>query len=178
MSMCQIMQLILVISVNFVDTWWTRRRVKYSIILRNSTATKMSLVHIAGYVTRNDEALDEDHLLDVTTFYYQKYRDFTKELDRGGLNIPSDSSCQWSIFCYLMFNQVKHSVCQKSLSNLFMVVSDMHTFNMKRNHARILSNIFFKNHCAQNTPRSTKEAKQKVLKLSVECWKIYPAWFH
>ena len=133
------------------------------------TETKMSLVHIAGYVTRNDEALDEDHLLDVTTFYYQKYGDFTKELDRGGLNIPSDSSCQWSIFCYLMFNQVKHSVCQKSLSNLFMVVSDMHTFNMKRNHARILSNIFFKNHCVQNTPCSTKEAKQKVLKLSVEC---------
>ena len=45
-----------------------------------STATKMSLVHIAGYVTRNDEALDEDHLLDVTTFYYQKYGDLRRNL--------------------------------------------------------------------------------------------------
>ena len=133
-----------------------------------SKATKMSLVHIAGYVTRKDPALDEEQLLNETTFYYQKYGDFTDSLDRGGLNVPTDSTCQWAFFCYVMFNQVKDTVCRTSLTNLFMVVSTMYTFNMTRNHGRILSNIFFKNHCVQNTPRSTKEAKQKVIKLSLE----------
>ena len=128
--------------------------------------TKISLCHIAGYVTRKDEAIAEQLLLNETTFYYQKYGKFTESLDRGGLKIPTDSACQWVFFCYIMFNAVKEKVCRKSLSNLFMVVSDMHTFNMERKHGMILSNIFFKNHCANNTPRSTKEANLKVLKLS------------
>jgi len=130
-----------------------------------SHATKMSLVHIAGYVTRKDDEIDEEQLLNETTFYYQKYGEFTNSLDRGGLKVPTDSACQWTFFCYLMFNVVKDKVCRTSLANLFMVVSDMHTFNMQRSHAMTLSNIFFKNHCAQNTPRSTIEASNKLLKL-------------
>ena len=47
--------------------------------------TKMSLVHMAGYVTRNDAEESEDDLLEVTTFYFQKYGDYTKKLDRGCL---------------------------------------------------------------------------------------------
>ena len=132
-------------------------------------STKMSLVHIAGYVTRKDPALEEEDLMNETMFYYQKFGDYTDTLDRGGLNVPTDSTCQWTFFCYLLFNAVKHEVCRTSLTNLFMAVSTMHSFNMKRHHGRILSNIFFKNHCVQNSPRSTKEARQKVIKLSVEC---------
>ena len=129
--------------------------------------TKMSLVHIAGYVTRRDH-LTEKQLFDTTTSYYQKYGDYTKSMDRGGLNVPSDSACQWSIFCFILFESVKDKVCRKSLANLFMVVSQMHTFNMDRHHANVLSNIFFKNYCNNSNPRSTKESKQKVLKLSNE----------
>ena len=134
-----------------------------------SDDTKMSLCHIAGYVTRHDAERSEEELLEITTFYHQKYGDFTDALDRGGLNIPSDTACQWTFFCYIMFNAVKNDVCRTSLSNLFMLTSQMHNFNMQRNHALILSNVFFKNHCVKNTPRSTKETKQKVIKLSVEC---------
>ena len=129
--------------------------------------TKMSLVHMAGYVTRHDH-LTEKELFDVTTFYYQNYGDYTKSMDRGGLNVPSDSACQWTFFCYLLFNSVKDKVCRKSLANLFMLINEMHTFNMDRHHANVLSNIFFKNYCIDSTPRSTKESKQKVLKLSNE----------
>ena len=53
--------------------------------------TKMSLFHIAGYVTRHDDALGETELLDSTMFYYEKYGSYTKDLDRGGLKIPTDS---------------------------------------------------------------------------------------
>ena len=127
--------------------------------------TKMSLVHVAGYVTRND-FVTESELFDTTAFYFEKYGDYTKLLDRGGLNIPTDDACQWAFFCYIIFNAVKDSICRKSLCNLFMLVSEMNDFGMRKEHGRILSNIFLKNYCADVTPRSTKETGQKVLKLS------------
>ena len=34
-----------------------------------------------------------------TSLYYQKYGDFIKSLDRGGLKIPLDSAGQWTVFC-------------------------------------------------------------------------------
>ena len=111
--------------------------------------TKMSLVHIAGYVTRKDFATETD-LIDTTTFYFQKYGEYTKLLDRGGLKIPTDDACQWVFFCYIMFNAVKDSICRKSLCNVFMLVSEMNDFGMKKEHGRILSNIFLKNYCADN----------------------------
>ena len=49
--------------------------------------TKMSLAHMAGYVTRHD-ILDDDELFNTTTFYFQKYGTYTKTLDRGDLNVP------------------------------------------------------------------------------------------
>ena len=131
-----------------------------------SRETKMSLVHIAGYVTRKDEEKSEENLLGMTTFYFQEYGDYTKSLDRGGLNYPDDSACQWTFFCFPLFNTVKDKVCRKSLSSLFMLVSEQHSFGMQRHHAHILSNIFFKNYCTASTPRSSREGKQKILKLS------------
>ena len=128
--------------------------------------TKMSLVHIAGYVTRKDSAATESDLLDTTTFYFQKYGSYTKLLDRGGLKVPTDDACQWAFFCYIMFNAVKDSICRTSLCNVFMLVSEMNDFGMKKEHGRILANIFMKNYCADVTPKSTKEPSQKVLKLS------------
>ena len=35
--------------------------------------------------------------------YYEKYGAYTQNLNRGGLKIPEDSICQWSIFSYIMF---------------------------------------------------------------------------
>ena len=127
----------------------------------------MSLVHIAGYVTRKDVPTEEE-LFNTTTFYFKKYGDYTKSMDRVFLNVPTDKACQWTVFCYLLFNAVKDKVCRKSLANLFVLVADMHNFGMDRVHANILSNILFKNYCAESTPRSTKEAKLKVIKLSNE----------
>ena len=127
----------------------------------------MALVHVAGYVTRNDDVTDDD-LFEGDMKYYRKYGAFTQSIDRGGLNVPSDTACQWTFYLFIMFNAVKYRVCRTSLSKLFMMISDSYGFNMKKVHAMILSNVFLKNHCLQLTPRSNKEPRQKILKLSDE----------
>ena len=129
--------------------------------------TKMALVHVAGYVTRNDDVADDD-LFEVDMKYYRKYGTFTQSIDRGGLNLPSDTACQWTFYSFIMFNAAKYRVCRTSLSKLFMMISDSYCLNMKKVHAMILSNVFLKNHCLQSTPRSNKERRQKILKLSDE----------
>ena len=130
------------------------------------TETKEVLVYIAGYITRKDKELTEVSLLEQTTFYYQKYGQYTNSLDRGGLKVPSDRACQWIIFCFLVFNIVKDSVCRKSFSHIALTLSDMFDFEMEEKHARTLSNILINNHCSAATPRSTKEPALKKLKLS------------
>ena len=127
---------------------------------------KMSLVHIAGYVTRNDAQLSEKDLLDHTTFYYQKFGRFTQFLDRGGLKIPTDRSCQWVFFCFVLFHAVKRNVCRKSLANFFELVSEFYGFAMTGQHCIVLSNIFLNQFCRKNTPRLGKEPALKLLKLS------------
>ena len=81
-------------------------------------------------------------------------------------NVPTDKACQWTFFCFIIFNSIKDKVCRKSLANIMMMISDAHAFEMNRSHANILSNIFFKNYCIEVTPRSSKEPKKKVLKFS------------
>ena len=129
-------------------------------------STKTALVYIAGYVTRKDEELPEKDLLDVTTFYFEKYGSYTDELDRGQLNIPTDRACQWTCFCYIMFHTIKDNVCRESLSNILSMVAERYSFGMLLNHARILSNIFINNYCRECCPRSSKENTLKILKLS------------
>ena len=128
--------------------------------------TKMSLVYIAGYITRNDKELSENELLGLTTFYHKKFGSITDSLDRGGLNIPSDCACQWTFFCFILFNVVKDKVCRKSLCNILMSISEFYSFNMEKRHGHILANICFKNFCVNVTPRLGKEPALKMLKLS------------
>ena len=125
----------------------------------------MALVYIAGYVTRKVGELTESKLLDVTTFYFEKYGSYTDKLDRGGLNIPNDCACQWTFFANILFMAVKDKICRKSLSRIFVQISEHHEFGMSEIHSKTLANIFINNYCTANCPRSTKEAKQKVLKL-------------
>ena len=63
-----------------------------------------SLVYIAGYITRKDKkpSGEED-----TFLYFERYGCYTRALNRGGLSIPGDSACQWTIFCYIIFNLIK-----------------------------------------------------------------------
>lgn len=123
---------------------------------------KGALVYIAGYVFRHD---DEDPEED-SHVYFETYGDYTAGLDRGGLHIPNDSQCQWTIYSYMIFQLVVNSVCRNSLSQLFEHISVRYSFHASLKHACILSNILFNNFCASVNVRSDKETKLKVLKLS------------
>ena len=124
---------------------------------------KMALVYVAGYVVRKS-----DNEIDDTYLYYEKYGSFTQDLDRGGLKTASDSVCQWVFYGYILFREIADLVCRKSLCNILMMVSDSYQFNMERSNGLSFSNILLKNHCLLYSPRSGKEPKQKVLKLSSE----------
>ena len=128
--------------------------------------TKMSLLYIAGYVTRNNMEQSEEELLGVTTFYHQKFGSYTDKIDRGQLNIPTDTAAQWTFLSFIMFNTVKENVCRNSLSSILMMISEYYSLGINKQHARILSNIFLKNHCLKSTPSCAKETSLKALKLA------------
>ena len=56
------------------------------------------IVYIAGYVIRRDP-LTED-----TSDYYEIKGLFLKQINRGGLRIPGDLECSWTMYCYVVFH--------------------------------------------------------------------------
>ena len=121
-----------------------------------------ALVYITGYVTRKDNiGTDSTH----TFFYYEKCGQFTQYLNRRGLNIPNDAACQWCVFCFFLFLVVKKNVCRKSLSDIFQFVSEFYMFDMTLVHCHSLANILLNRLCKSETPLSSKEPAQKLLKL-------------
>ena len=65
-----------------------------------SEEMKANLVYISGYITRKLNV--EGKAYDDTYCYYKKYGRYLASLDREGLNVPQDSTCQWAIF--LLYN--------------------------------------------------------------------------
>lgn len=63
----------------------------------------------------------------------------------------------WLAFCFILFNTVKLNTCRNSLTDIFMLVSEMHHFTVKEEHAITLLNLFFKNYCLFESPWITKE---------------------
>ena len=128
--------------------------------------TMMSLVYIAGYASRKS-VINENELFETTTFYYQKHGSFQDDIDREGLQVPTDVVCQWVVFLFHYFGSVKNFVCRKSSADLFLTVADRYGLrNLSKKQAETLANIYLNNHCKLSTPRSRKEKTQKVLKLS------------
>ena len=113
---------------------------------------KMSVVQIAEYVTRNDGNADESELLGNTTFYFTKYGQFIQFLDHGRLKVPTDVACQWTFFCFVIFQAVKNNVCRKSLSYIFSLVNEFYSFRMHERHCIVLSNIFLNKLFCKATP--------------------------
>ena len=53
--------------------------------------------------------------------------------------IPTDSTCQWATFSFVIFHVVKEKVCRKSFCDLCMVVSEYFDFEMEKRRELILS---------------------------------------
>ena len=73
--------------------------------------TKMSILYISGYLVRSDD-ISENKLLESTSFYHESHGDHPNDIDRGGLQVPTDNVCQWVTFCYSLFGVVKNRVCR------------------------------------------------------------------
>ena len=125
-----------------------------------SFETLADIVYIAGYVIRHD-LLTED-----TSDYCEKYGSFLKEINRGGLRIPGDSACSWTMYCYVVFHEVNQTTCRKSIAEIFFSISEKYYLGLSIKNSYFLANIFFNNLVHHQTLRSSKEAKQKVIKLS------------
>ena len=64
------------------------------------------------------------------TFYLQEYGNFLKEIYHGNLKIPLDTSIQWMLLCFIMFDGVKLKTCRNPLTKIFKSVSIMFHFDM------------------------------------------------
>ena len=126
-----------------------------------SCDVKLTLVYIAGYVTRKDKSNAND-----TFNYVEQFGRSTLGLDRGGLIIPSDSICEWVYFCYIIFYSVVKDVCRNSLCDIFLDIAERFMLEVEKKHGSILSNVLVNSYCRLNSPVSNCKPKVKVFKLS------------
>lgn len=77
-----------------------------------------------------------------------------------------DSLVQWVSLCFIYFVQLDNVACRNYLIDKFLLISEKYHFDSTRKHCITLSNIIIKNLVLLKTPRSSREASLKVLKLS------------
>ena len=129
-----------------------------------SEDSMLDLVYIASFLIAKDkEQINEDY----SHFDYEKYGSFTADLNRGSVHIPGDSVYQWVIYSYVMFHEISHHCCRKSLCNVLLIIAELYDLSISDCYPPRLANILFNNHCCLYSPKSTQEPRQKVLKLSV-----------
>ena len=83
--------------------------------------TFLALVYIAGYVQRCDMCLHA---------YHELYGEYLDTLNRGGLQIPTDTLVQWSTFCFIYFRQLSGSICRTFCIKKFMLIAETFHFSV------------------------------------------------
>ena len=121
-----------------------------------------AILYITGYLPKQAGQIRDND----TMYYYDKFLKYLDQLNRGVLALPQDHLVQWCIYCFVLFTQIGERVCRTFLINLFISISEKWHFNISLKHSKILSNIFLKNYFLFRSPRSSKEAFLKVLKLN------------
>ena len=66
----------------------------------------------------------KDEEREDTYYFCEKFGSYLDELNRGGLTKPGDTVVQWVMYSHIIFNSVVEHVCRKSLSNVFMIISE------------------------------------------------------
>ena len=87
-------------------------------------------------------------------------------MNRGSLKIPHDSVCEWVMYGYVMFHEVVEVTFRISLCKILVNISKCYNLKIE------VTCCYFCKHIVQNyyylySPKSTKEPKQKMLKLSL-----------
>ena len=92
-----------------------------------SEDSMMGLIYIAGFlISKDKEQINEDD----SHFYYEKYGSFTADFNRVSLHIPGDSVCQWVIYNYVMFHEIAHHCCRKSLCNVLLIIAELYDLSI------------------------------------------------
>ena len=122
--------------------------------------TEMTVVYISGYVTSH-----EDHSPEDTFMYYEKYGHYLSDMNHGSSKTPHDSVWEWVMYGYVMFHEVVVTY-RKSLCKVLVNISECYNLKIE------VACCYFCKHVVQKLPtfvfvKSTKEPKQKMLKLSL-----------
>ena len=120
---------------------------------------KLTLVYIAGYVTRKNASKAND-----TFNYVEQFGRFILSMDRSGLNVPGNNIREWVCFCCIIFYSVVKNVCGNSLCDSFLDIAERFMFERGKKHGSILP--ILSNYCRLNSLVSNCEPKVKVLKPS------------
>ena len=100
----------------------------------------------------------EIKIYDNTTNYYHKNGDYLNSLKRDGLQIPTDTLVQWSLFCFLFFQGATGPLCRTFVTQ-FQFIAAKYELKITKKKCRVYSNILLKNHVLITTPSSNRESK-------------------
>ena len=114
-------------------------------------STLITIVYIADYVQKSEIKIYDD-----TTNYYQKYGDYLNSLNRGGLQISTDTLVQWSFFCFLFFQGATGLLCRMFCVTQFQFMAAKYGLKITKKQRRVYSNILLKNHALITTPSSNR----------------------
>ena len=76
--------------------WYARHLITYQTLKLRLLDILKCLLYIIGYVTINYFPTEEE-IFNNTSFYFQEYRHFFKEIDSGNLKISQLSGCFLSV---------------------------------------------------------------------------------
>ena len=84
-------------------------------------------------------------------FYCKKFGDFSTNINCGGVKVPDNTACQWTIHSNILFQEIANTLC-----NVLMATSKYPGFDMDKkicNCSRYYWHLY--------TPRSDKEQEQE-----------------
>ena len=72
-----------------------------------------------------------------TTNYYHKNGDYLNSLNRDGLQTPTDTLVQWSLFCFLFFQGATGALC-RTFVNQFQFVAAKYGLEITKRNAEYI----------------------------------------
>lgn len=69
---------------------------------------------------------------------------FSKIINRRGLEMQSNTVCDWIFYSYFLVYEVVNDTYGTFLCSLLMIISEYHNLNMDRNHGNAIANILLK----------------------------------
>ena len=117
---------------------------------------------LCRYVSHNeDEEDDEGDSYKI----FEQHGDFLRAMNRGGLKIPRDTVCQWTMLCVAFFVSLESPACRTALVRYLSDIASFCNQVIPLQYCFTLANILLRCSSAFNTRYSAREPSQKLLKV-------------